>query len=148
VKNPIKRLSQSALKGLVVSWKDRAKSPKDSEVFEHSIHHKNPHHRLYADEIFNAAHGHIVQRRYKWIFTIESIFDNPDIDKPDIIAGEFTAWCSFNDVAAACVNIHIENLEEAGDEFYLHTVFTAECIEVPKVPFNGKKPNRKKRGKK
>tara|TARA_R110000744_G_scaffold242098_2_gene359268 strand:+ start:118 stop:564 length:447 start_codon:yes stop_codon:yes gene_type:complete len=147
VKNPIKRISQSALKGLVVSWKDRAKSVTDTDIFERSAYHKNPHHRLYAADIVSAAHEHIVNRRYKWAFKVESIFDNPDIDKPDIITGEFTTWCSFDDVAAACVNIHSENLEEGGEEFYLHTVITAECIEVPKVPFNGKKPNRKKRGK-
>jgi len=138
-----RKVSLAALKGLVVKWKDRAKSLKDADVFDESTTHTNPILRPDSQKIYEAAHEHIKARRYKWRLTVTSVFDNPDINMPDTIAGTFDAWCSFLEIASVCVNIHNENLEEGGEDFYLYTEFKAECLEVPKIPYAKKKRRRK-----
>lgn len=125
-----KKSPLTAVKGLVISWKDRAKDLDKADIFDHSTNHKNPIYRLMSKDIFDRVHSLIVKkRRLFWHIEVDVVFVYPDGDV-ERLGGDFQSWCHFSEVAPACVQIHQEGLREGNEEHYKYTEFRAECLKV------------------
>ena len=125
-----KKSPLTAVKGLVISWKDRAKDLDKSEIFDHSTNHKNPIYRLMSKDIFDRVHSLIVnKRRLFWKIEVDVVFDYPN-GTQQRSGGEFESWCCFSEIAPHCIEIHAEGLREGDDQYYQYTEFRAECLKV------------------
>ena len=120
----------SAVKGLVISWKDRAKDLDRADVFDHKTTHKNPVYRLVSKDIFDRSHKMIVSgRRLFWHIEVEVVFNYPN-GTQQRSGGDFESWCMFGEVAPHCAEIHADGLREGNEKYYSHTEFTATCLRV------------------
>jgi hypothetical protein len=125
-----KKSPLTAVKGLVISWKDRAKDLDNAEIFDHSTNHKNPIYRLMSKEIFDRVHSLIVnRRRLFWKIEVDVVFDYPN-GTQQRSGGEFESWCCFSEIAPHCIEIHAEGLREGDEQYYQYTEFRAECLKV------------------
>ena len=125
-----KKSPLTAVKGLVINWKDRSKDLDKADIVEHNTSHKNPVYRLMSQEIFDRVHGLIVkQRRLFWHIDVSVVFNYPD-GTEQRSSGEFEAWTTFEEIAPTCAQIHAEGLREGNIEHYKYTEFRCECLKV------------------
>ena len=125
-----KKSPLTVVKGLIINWKDRSKDLDKAEIFDHNTSHRNPIYRLMSKDIFDKVHSLIVnKRRLFWKIEVDVVFDYPN-GTQQRSGGEFEAWCTFSEVAPACVQIHQEGLREGNIEHYKYTEFTATCLKV------------------
>ena len=125
-----KKSPLTAVKGLVINWKDRSKDLDKADIFDHNTNHKNPIYRLMSQEIFDRVHSLIVKkRRLFWKIEVDVVFVYPD-NTEQRSSGEFESWCTFSEVAPHCIQIHQEGLREGNEEHYKYTEFTATCLRV------------------
>lgn len=125
-----KKSPLTAVKGLVISWKDRAKDLDKADIFDHSTNHKNPIYRLMSKDIFDKVHSLIVnKRRLFWKIEVDVVFDYPN-GTQQRSGGEFESWCCFSEIAPHCVEIHADGLREGDEQYYQYTEFRAECLRV------------------